>query len=224
MSASFGSAAGALLVADDRISGASGKLAGAITHTHSIGADKLGRIPDATWRGRVRGRDVSAAQIKQGSGQEYRVLMSLGGCPKHDDVKGRARTGRVLPTASEPAASVAALETSGRVGLSPDGDVAGVPAVGTGSYPFFILCRSLRLNRFGRKLLVSALGVYYTEDSGINPLSILPPDWPPAAILPPFRPLRPLSSRAPLPCASSPCPPPSAAPAGVLPFRRRRLL
>ena len=151
LSASFGSAAGALLVADDRISGASGQLAGAITHTHSIGADKLGRIPNATWRGRVRGRDVSAAQIKQGSGQEYRVLMSLGGCPKHDDVKGRARTGRVSPTASEPAASVAALETSGRMGLSPDGDVAaGLPAVGTGSYPFFILCRSLRLNRFGR--------------------------------------------------------------------------
>ena len=96
------------------------------------------------------------------------MLMRLGGCPKHDDVKGRARTGRVLPTASEPAASVAALETSGRMGLSPDGDVAaGVPAVGTGSYPFFILCRSLRLNRFGRKrtrkLLVSALGVYYKD-------------------------------------------------------------
>ena len=141
LSASFGSAAGALLVADDRISGASGKLAGAITHTHSIGVDsKLGWIPNATWRGRVRGRDVSAAQIKQGSGQEYRVLMSLGGCPKHDDVKGRARTGRVLPTALEPAASVAALETSGRMVLSPDGDVAaGVPAVGTGSYPCFIL-------------------------------------------------------------------------------------
>ena len=46
-----------------------------------------------------------------------------------------------------------------------DSDVtAEVPAVGTGSYPFFILCRSLRLNRSGRnahsQLVVSALGVY----------------------------------------------------------------
>ena len=152
LSASFGSAAGALLVADDRISGASGQLIGAITRTHS---SALGRIRNATWRGRVRGRDVSAAQTKQGSGQGYRVLMSLGGCPKHDDVKRRARTDGDLSTASEPAASVAALETSGRMGLSPDGDVAaGVPAVGTGSYPFFILCRSLRLNRFGRSQLL----------------------------------------------------------------------
>ena len=148
LSASFGSAAGALLVADDRISGASGQLIGAITRTHS---SALGRIRNATWRGRVRGRDVSAAQTKQGSGQGYRVLMSLGGCPKHDDVKRRARTDGGLSTASEPAASVAALETSGTMGLSPDGDVAaGVPAVGTGSNPVFILCRWLRLNRFGR--------------------------------------------------------------------------